>query len=217
MRLIARTLLAVVALLPIACSAAAPAPAYTEGKEYKRVREAVAIADKKRIQVEEFFWYGCGHCFAFEPMLEAWVAKKPADVDFVRVPNSLGRPVGLLHSRTFYAAESLNVLDKSHRALFGAIHEQQQTLDTDASIAAFFNRTTGVMPDVFVSTLNGFAVDSRVRRAEGLARSYGIASTPSLVIDGRYTVNATVSGGFAEMLKITDFLIAKIREERKKK
>lgn len=217
MRLIARVLLAAAALLPIACSAADTTPAYTEGKEYKLARETVAVPDKKRIQVEEFFWYGCGHCYAFEPTLEAWAAKKPADVDLVRVPNSLGRPVGLLHSRTFYAAESLNVLGKSHRAFFDAIHQQNMNLADDASIAAFFNRTTGVMPDVFISTLNGFAVDSRVRRAEGLARTYGIASTPTLVVDGRYIISATVQGGFTEMLKITDFLVAKIREERKKK
>ena len=78
MRLFARALIAVVAILPIACSAATPAPAYTEGTNYKIVREP-APSGGKRIAVEEFFWYGCGHCYAFEPTLEKWLAKKPAD------------------------------------------------------------------------------------------------------------------------------------------
>ena len=217
MRLLATAVLAVSALLPIACTAADKA-SYQEGTHYKPVREASApSAAGKRIEVAEFFWYGCGHCYAFEPELEKWMARKPADVDFTRVPNSLGRPAGLVHSKAYYTADALGVSAKIHPALFRALNVEQQTLDTDDQMAAFFTRTTGILPDVVLGTMRGFAVDSRVRGAEGLARQYAIASTPTVVVDGRYQTNATLAKGFPEMLKVIDFLIAKTREDRKKK
>lgn len=216
MRLLATALIAATTLLPIACTAADETP-YTEGTDYKQVREPATAPGSKRITVEEFFWYGCGHCYAFEPTLEAWAAKAPADVDFIRVPNSLGRPVGIIHSRVYYTAEALNLVDKIHRPFFDGIHQQQLNLDSEAAIQAFFTDKVGVMPDVFNSTFNGFAVDSRVRRAEALARQYGIASTPTLVVNGRYQINASMTHGFDGMLKVADYLINKIRNERKKK
>lgn len=215
MRLLASAVLAVSALLPIACTAAGDSVAYQEGTHYKPVREPSAPG--KRIDVAEFFWYGCGHCYAFEPEIEKWVARKPADVDFIRVPNSLGRPAGMVHSKAYYTAEALGVSLKTHGALFRALNVEQQTLDTEDQMAAFFNRTTGILPDVVLGTLRGFAVDSRVRGAENLARQYGIASTPTVVVDGRWQTNATLAKGFPEMLKVIDFLIEKARKDRLKK
>ena len=217
MTFLPRALLAALSLLSLACSAQTAAPAFAEGTHYKKVREVTAPMDPKRITVEEFFWYGCGHCYAFEPTLEKWAKRKSGDVDFIRVPNSLGRPVGELHSKTFYAMDSMKLLEKGHLALFRAMHEQRRHLETDAAIGSFVSEATGVMPDVFAGTLNGFAVDSQVRRAEALARQYGISSTPTLVVGGRYIVNATTAGGFEGMIKVTDFLTDKIRAERKGK
>jgi protein dithiol oxidoreductase (disulfide-forming) len=208
-------LFALLALTPLACSAADDA-SYSEGTHYKRVREASAPADPKRIMVNEFFWYGCGHCAAFEPVIQRWARTKPADVDFEQVPNSLGRPIGMLHAKAFYAAASLGVLAKTHEAMFDAIHNRHQALDTDDQLAAFFNARTGILPDVFKGTLNGFAVDSRYRNAEALTKQYGVASTPVIVVDGRYLIDARMAGGFDGMIKITDFLIDKVRKDRKK-
>lgn len=218
MRLLATAVLAFSALLPIACTAASDSKTYVEGTHYKLVREPGApSAAGARIEVREFFWYGCGHCYALEPELEKWQARKPADVDLVRVPNSLGRPAGMVHSKAHYAAEALGLSAKIQPALFRALNVEQQPLDTEAQMAAFFTRTTGVLPDVALGSLRGFAVDSRVRAAEALARQYGIASTPTLVVDGRYQTNATLAKGFPEMLKVIDHLIEKTRAERKKK
>lgn len=219
MRLFARAalapLFALLALTPIACSAETSGTSFEEGTHYKRVREAMT-GDAKRIVVNEFFWYGCSHCAAFEPAIQKWAKTRPADVDFVQVPNSLGRPVGVLHAKAYYAADSLGVLAKTHDALFDAIHNKRQIVDTEDQLAAFFNTTTGILPDVFKGTLNGFAVDSRSRNAENLTKQYGIASTPVIVVDGRYQIDARMAGGFDNMLKITDFLIDKARKERKK-
>jgi protein dithiol oxidoreductase (disulfide-forming) len=220
MRLIARPLLAplfaLLALSPLACSAAGDAASYEEGTHYKRVREVSAPADPKRIVVNEFFWYGCSHCAAFEPVIQGWAKTKPADVDFVQVPNSLGRPIGMLHAKAFYAADSLGVLAKTHEAMFDAIHNKHNMLETDDQLAAFFNQQTGVLPDVFKGTLNGFAVDSRFRNAEALTKQFGVASTPVIVVGGRYLVDARMAGGFDGMIKITNHLIEKVRKDRKK-
>ena len=216
MRLLARALIAVAALLPLACSAA-ETPSYTEGTQYKLVRNPAPGPANKHIVVEEFFWYGCPHCYAFEPELEKWLGKKPADVDFVRVPNSLGRAIGNMHSKTFYTAEELNLLPKLHLPIFQAIHDEHHELATEPEIQAFFADKTGVMPEVFSTTFNGAKVAAKVQRAEDLAKEYGVASTPTLVVDGRWMLNASMAGGFPEMLKVLDFVIDKARASHKKK
>ena len=122
MRLLTRLLLSVSVLLPFACSAGAPAN-YTEGTQYAKVRDPQTPSDPKVIEVDEFFWYGCPHCFHLDPTVEAWRKIKPGDVDFERIPNSLGRDEGIVHSKTFYTAEVLGLSDKIHVPLFNAIHE----------------------------------------------------------------------------------------------
>jgi len=214
MRVLARCLLALSALtMTFACSAQ-DAAKYEEGKQYRKVREAIAPADVKRVGVEEFFWYGCPHCYALDPAIAAWAKAKPADVDFVRVPNTLGRPEGALHAKAFYTADSLNMLDKLHPALFDAIHKHNIPLSTEAQIAEVFNRNAGLMPDVFAGTFNGFAVDSRFRRSEQLSKTYGITSVPVVVVGGKYSTSAQMAGGNEQMLKVVDFLVAKVRKER---
>lgn len=217
MRLLTRLLISVSVLLPFACSAGAPAADYKEGTHYTKVKDPQTPADAKRIEVDEFFWYGCPHCFHLDPMIEAWRATKPGDVDFVRVPNSLGRDEGIVHSKTFYTAEVLGLSDKIHKPLFSAIHEQHQPLFTQPAIQAFFTAQTGVMPDVFNNTFNGFAVGMKVNRAEALSKTYGVVSVPTIVVGGKYTTNVGMAGGPEQTMKIVDFLIAKVRQERKGK
>lgn len=215
MRVLARSLLLIFALLPFACSAAENAQ-YQEGKAYKRVREQQKPVDPKRVSVEEFFWYGCPHCYAVDPLVKNWARGKAADVDFARVPSTLGRPEGVLHAKAYYAAESLNVLDQVHPAMFDAIHQRHQHLNTEQEIAAVFNRASGIMPDVAISTMKGFAVDARARRGEQLAKSYGVVSVPVFVVGGKYMTSATMAGSNEQALKVVDHLIAKVRQERAK-
>lgn len=207
-------LFAALSLLTFACSAQSGVASFKEGEHYRPVREAQAPADPARITVEEFFWYGCGHCYNFAPKLEPWKAKLPADVDFQRVPNSLGRPVGMLHSKAYYTAEQLKILNPMHMKLFEAMHVRNQPLANEAQILAVFEGQTPIAPSVIENTFRGFAVDARVRRAEALSRSYGVSSTPTLVVGGKYYTNPTLAGGFDAMLEIADHLIAKVRAER---
>lgn len=216
MRGLMRTLVASLAMLSFACTAQDKGAAYEAGKHYKPVKVEVKPADRKRITVEEFFWYGCQHCYHFEPDISAWVTRKAPDVDFIRIPASLGRPEGIAHQKAFYTAEALGISEKIHKPLFDAIHAQHRPVATPDALAAFFNQQSGILPDVFKSTFGGFAVDNRVRRADTLAKDYLIYSVPTIVVGGKYQTTAEMSGGtFAEMTKVIDFLVEKIRKERK--
>jgi len=217
MRLLTRLLISVSILLPMACSAAAPAVDYKEGTNFAKVREAQTPVDAKRISVEEFFWYGCPHCFHLDSFVESWRKTKAGDVDFSRVPNSLGREEGITHSKTFYTAEVLGLSEKIHGPLFKAIHEDHQQLFTQPAIQGFFTAMTGVLPDVFNNTFNGFAVGMKVNRAEALSKSYGVVSVPTIVVGGKYYTNVAMAGGPEKTFKVVDFLIAKVRAERKGK
>ncbi|GAC1621325.1 MAG: thiol:disulfide interchange protein DsbA [Nevskia sp.] len=192
-------------------SAACPAAdAYQLGKEYKPVREIQAPVDPKRVSVEEFFWYGCPHCFHLEPEVAAWLPKKGADVVFTRVPNTLGRPEGEIHARAFYIAQNLGIEDKIHKPLFDAIHEQHYPMSSLDSIRALFVEVAGIKPADFDGVATSFVVDSGLRRADIAARTYGITSVPQLVIGGKYLVGAQT-----DTFKVVDFVIDKIRKERK--
>lgn len=218
MRLLARVLLSLSALLPLACSAAdapAAAGAFKEDVQYKRVPKEQKPADAKRVEVDEFFWYGCPHCYHLDAEIYKWLPTKPSYADFVRVPNSLGRPEGILHSKAFYTAEALGLGEKIHRPLFDAIHRDHVPMTTEADIQAFFTSQSGVLPDVFTSTFRGFAVDSRVRRAEDMSKIYAITSVPTIVVGGKYYTNGTLAGDFPKMMQTVDFLINKVRQERK--
>jgi thiol:disulfide interchange protein DsbA len=200
------------ALLSVAATAChADSAAYEEGKNYHKVNEVQKPDDPKRITVEEFFWYGCPHCFHLEPDVQKWLQHKPADVDFIRVPNTLGRPIGELHERVFYIAQTLGILDKVHEPLFDAIHVQGFPMSSLDSIRDLFVEKAGIKPQDFDSIANSFVVDSDMRRADSLAMSYGITGTPTIVVGGEYSVDAQ-----NDMLKVVDFVVDKVRKERKK-
>ena len=203
-------LLGMLSLFAVACHAADSAAAYTEGKNFHKVPEVQKPADPKKITVEEFFWYGCPHCYHLEPELQKWQEHKPADVDFERVPNSLGRDIGVLHERAFYIAKRLGILDKTHEPLFDAIHSQGFPMSSLESIRALYVEKAGIKPADFDGIANSFMIDGDMRNADALAVSYGITGTPTIVVGGKYAVDAQ-----ADMLKVVDFVVDKVRKERK--
>lgn len=205
---------AALSLLPLACTAQ-PASKLQEGKDYQTVREAIAPADPKKVTVEEFFWYGCPHCFHADPYVESWRTKKPAYIDFKRIPNTLGRPEGKVHSLAFYVADTLGVLDKTHPALFAAIHEKRLPMSDIGQIRAFYEKIAGIKPDAFDRATSSFPVDTGMRRAEQLARSYGITSVPVFVVGGKYFTNATMAGGNEKLMPLVEALADKVRRERR--
>ncbi|NKF21044.1 thiol:disulfide interchange protein DsbA/DsbL [Solimonas marina] len=206
-------LLLVLSLSAMACSAA-DKPAFVDGKDYKLVREASQPADPKRVEVAEFFWYGCPHCYAFDPYLRDWEQKKPADVNFVRYPNTLGHAVAVLHSKAYYTEQALDVFPVMHKALFDAIHRDHIPLTSEAQIADLFKEKAGVDPDKFAGTFDGFVVESEVRNAEALARQYGVYAVPTVVVGGKYETGPAMTGSLDRTIDAINFLVEKVRKER---
>jgi thiol:disulfide interchange protein DsbA len=217
MRPIARALLALMFALPAACSAAETPAAFQEGTQFKRVPSPQEPVDAKKVEVTEIFWYGCPHCFALDPTIEAWRAKAPGDVLFDRMPATLGRAEGELHARAFYVAEVLGVSEKIHQPLFAAIHDEHRPMNTLDALRELFVKSAGVKAAEFDQASSSFVVDSRLRRADTLIRGYGITSVPGIVVDGRYFTSGSMTGGNDKVLAVVDFLVEKVRKERKLK
>ena len=185
--------------------------AIDEGIEYKRVTPAQPTITKNKIEVVELFWYGCPHCFHFEPHLKEWLAKKPDNVVFYRVP-AIFNATWALHARAFYTAKSLGLFDNGkvefHEALFDAIHKDKKRLDNKKALRKFFERFS-VSADDFNNTFESFAVNTKVNRAASLSKRYQIEGVPSLIVNGKYRTDGPMGGGRKGMLKVLDFLIKK--------
>jgi thiol:disulfide interchange protein DsbA len=192
-----------------ALAAEADAPTnFTEGIEYQRIVPPQPTETAPKVEVVEVFWYGCPHCFHFEPALEAWLKHKPDDVVFRRLPAIFTNPLWELDARAYYTAEALGVLDKIHPALFDAIHKSHRKLNTEAALAAFFAEN-GVSDEDFRRTFHSFYVDTKVREARLMTQRYGIDGVPSMVVAGKYRTEASLAGSEEAMLRVVDFLVAR--------
>jgi thiol:disulfide interchange protein DsbA len=187
---------------------------FKEGSDYVRIPRATAPADTHKVLVQEFFWYGCPHCFAFDPDLQEWLSRAPRDVAFERVPDTLGRPAGVVHARAFYIAQRLGISDAIHVPLFGALHDGSRPLDTLADVRGFFGEKALVAPAAFDHAADDPLVESQLRRAEELARNYGVTKVPTMVVDGRYRTDGEMAGGLSHILDVVGFLVDKSRKER---
>lgn len=159
------------------------------------------------VEVAEIFWYGCPHCFAFEPYLEAWRPAAADYVSFVRVP-AVWNPTLLVHAQVFYTAEALGKSAEMHGAIFQEIHVGGNHLDTEQKLVEFFERF-GVRADEFANAFNSFTVNAKLQRADELNRRYRISSVPSIVINGKYTTNATMAGSYERLIELIDELAAR--------
>jgi thiol:disulfide interchange protein DsbA len=207
-----------------AATIAADAP-YQQGLHYEKLAQPVAQTgvNAKKIVVQEFFWFGCPHCYKLDPAITRWSQHLAPDVQFERIPNSLGRPEGELDQRAFYVASHLNIEDTIHRPLFDALVRDRETLNTPELMRDFFVKTAGIKPEAFDGLYSSFIIDGDLRRADDLAASYGIDSVPTLVVGGEYLTEPAEKGFqtnlgedalFQKMLDTVDFLVSKVREER---
>lgn len=181
---------------------------YEEGVHYERVSPAQPTSTVDKVEVLEIFWYGCPHCFRFEPYVERWLRKKPDNAQFVRLPG-IFRPSWENHARAYYTAELLGVFEKVHKPLFNAIHLQKKKMNTDEALADFFSQHGGVDKAEFIKTFRSFAVETRLRRAKTMTSRYGIDGVPAVIVNGKYRISARGAGSNAEMLKIINYLVEK--------
>jgi thiol:disulfide interchange protein DsbA len=194
----------------LACSAAEDAPkTYVAGTDYDLISPPVRAGDPNKIEVAEFFWYGCGHCYSFEPILQAWEKTLPDDVSFRGVP-AVWRENMELHARAYYTAEALGVLDTMNPVIFQAMNVDRKQLASQAEIAALFT-ANGVSEADFNKAFNSFGVKSQVSQASATGKAAGLKGTPALMVNGKYYVSGGKGGTQADMLKIVDFLIEKER------
>ena len=159
------------------------------------------------------FWYGCPHCYHFEPYIEKWLKTKPDDVVFRRVPAALNKS-WLPHAKAYFTAEKLGILDKIHRPLFDAIHKDRRPIFTEDQLRDFF-KEFGVDPDEFTKIYNSDEVETKTKQAFFLARGYRVTGVPSMIINGKYLTSGTLTGSYENMLKVVDNLIKKERNSQK--
>ena len=187
-------------------SALLQAADYSEGTHYKKLPPE-QISSGKKVEVQEFFWYGCPHCYSFEPYLKTWEKTKPANVELVRVP-AIFRPEWEVQARAYYALSNMGKIDELHVKIFTAINKDKQRLDKKELIADFVEKN-GVDRKAFLAEYDSFAVDSMVRKAKKKIKAYQIQGVPSVVVNGKYLTSGSMAGSYDNMLKITNYLIAK--------
>lgn len=186
---------------------------YSAGKHYSQLTSAQGTSGGPGgVEVTEVFWYGCPHCFSFDPIITRWEDEQPADVRFVRLP-VMWNPTNEIHARMYYTAEALGKLDEMHQAFFTALHRDGKTLTREDDIRKVF-ADFGVSEDEFDNTFRSFAVESKLNRAKSLTQRYRIRSVPVIVVDGKYVVDGPEVKSYSDMLAVTDELVAKERIER---
>jgi thiol:disulfide interchange protein DsbA len=198
---------AAVSGLPLAARAQG---APVEGRDYARLAQPLAMPATGKIEVVEFFGYWCPHCNSFEPALDAWARKLPADVVFRRVPVAFSAPQEP-YAKIYFALEAMGLLEQMHRKVFAAIHVQRQHLDKDSEILAFMT-ANGVDSAKFSEIYKSFTVASKFKQARQLADAYRIDGVPTIGIHGRFFTSPSLAGGSEQALKVADQLIQRARQ-----
>ena len=182
---------------------------WEEGEHYDTVSPVLRTSNPEKIEVMEFFWFGCGHCYTFEPLLAAWKKTLADDVVFKGSP-AIWNSTMEIHAKVFYTAEVLGISERINPVVFRAINQDRRPLTAESDIATLFE-SSGVLRSDFFDAFNSFGVGSQVRQASSRARSAKITGTPEIVINGKYRISTRKAGNQTNMLKIADYLIEKER------
>lgn len=177
---------------------------FKEGKDYKAITAQTTDSGDK-IEVLEFFWYGCPHCYSFEPNIIAWKKSKPANVEFIRVP-AVFRPDWEIQARAYYALENMGVVEDVHGKIFKAIHKDKKRLNKKKQIVDFLVEN-GVNREKLLAEYSSFSVDGKVRKAKKLLKPYQIEGVPTVAVNGKYITSGSMAGSYDNLIKILDYLI----------
>jgi thiol:disulfide interchange protein DsbA len=180
-----------------------------EGTHYVKLGQPLPTAPGK-IEVIEFFWYGCPHCNAFEPALDAWSKKLPPDVAFRRVPVAFRDEPFTAHQKIFFALDAMGLIPTMHRKVFYAIHNERQRMDKPADIAAWM-ANNGVDSAKFLENYNSFSTNTKAKQAAKLASDYKIDGVPAIGVAGKYYTSGTLAGSPEGSLTVAEYLIQKER------
>ncbi len=178
-------------------------PAYTE------IKPALPTMSGDRIEVAEIFWYGCSHCFSFEPHIKSWLKTKPEDVEFRLVPAVLNSRWAI-HGRGYFAAEKMGALEQFHTPLFKALHVKQRNIFTRDTLIDFAAEI-GLDKKEFVRHYDSNETEVKMKQAFLMARDAKITGVPAVIVNGRYLISATSAGSHEGMIKTMDELIEQER------
>ncbi len=196
--------------LPLATGAVAQIEKYVAGTHYIELRAPVNTPDDSKIEVLEAFWYGCSHCFRFEPLVADWEAKAADDVDFRRYP-AMWNALMKIHAQIYFTAEAMDAIDIVHEPVFDAINVEGNRLQNEELIGDLFE-DNGIARADFEAAFNSFSVRTKVNQAEKRMQDYEIRSTPNMIVNGKYLITTGEAVRTqAEMLEVVDFLVDKER------
>lgn len=163
-----------------------------------------------KIEVTEFFWYGCPHCYAMEPLVDAWLKTKPQDVVFKRVPtyNEGWAPMVSL----YYTLEAMGLIEQYHQKVFDAIHKENVNLNNRNKRDEWLKKN-GIDPAKFAEVEKSFTVATKIQRAKQLTQAYKVDSVPRFFVNGKYYTSAEQAGGGDRIFLVVDQLVATARKE----
>ena len=183
---------------------------YQEGQDFRILTAAQGTTGAPdEIEVMEAFWYGCPHCYQFDPVINDWAKKLPGDVRFVRLP-VMWNPTNQIHARLFYTAVALGKIETMHTEIFREMHVNQRMLTSENDIQNFFGKF-GVSAADFQKTFRSFAVEGQLGRAKDLTQRYQVRSVPLIIVNGKYTTDAPGVKSFESMLAVAAELIERER------
>jgi thiol:disulfide interchange protein DsbA len=190
---------------------------HAEGEErpYAYVLPTVPTETGDKIEIREIFWYTCPHCFGFKPYLDKWLENKPDDVEVIYMPAVYTNLKWVEFAKTFFAAQSLGVLDKVHGPLFEAVHVQKRKLDKEEDFVKFVVEQ-GIDESAFKNAYNSFETDRQVRNALILTSKYGVNAVPTLIINGKYRILSGKINGHQNVIEVMEDLIEAERQARQK-
>ncbi|MBN9205902.1 thiol:disulfide interchange protein DsbA/DsbL [Methylibium petroleiphilum] len=177
-----------------------------EGKHYVAVSPRQPTLDPRQVEVLEFFAYGCEHCHAFEPTIDAWQKKLPADVRFRRIPVAFREGPMVMHQKLFFAIETLGLVQQLHGKVFTAMHVERRRFQTPEDVADF-GAKNGVDPSGLVGALNSVSAATKAKQATLLATGYKFQGTPSIGVNGRWLTSGSMAGSNEKSLAVAEHLI----------
>ncbi len=186
-----------------------------KGRDYAVLLSPQPTTSGDKIEVLEFFWYGCPHCYKLHPLIRSWLKKVPKDVSFKYIP-AIFRKNWIPGAKTFYTLEILGEKDKLHDKVYDAIHKEKIDLTNEELLFNWVEKQ-GVDRKKFISVYNSFSVVNKSSQSSQMSRKYGLKGVPSLVVDGKYLISGKMGGTPQETIKTLDQLISKVRREKTKK
>ncbi len=183
-----------------------------EGKDYTVLTNPQPTQDADKIEVLEFFWYGCPHCYSLHPYLKTWLMTIPGDVSFRYVPAIL-RPNWVPAAKIYYAIEVMGIADVLHDKAYDAIHRDKIDLNNESILFDWIEKQ-GIDRKKFENTFRSFAVQNQVARSTQMSRQYQLNGVPALVINGKYLTSGKMGGTPQDTIKALEMLIEKVRKEK---